>query len=182
MQKTESSSSSQKLNSTCRRQRDLWVHPFILQDLPKRSRHSSCKTFQRHSRYSRHSSHSWHSASPGNTSCSSTSRVSTLLQHSPIRMHILHFNLFPQKLHRVPVETLQTLLQTFILQRKGDVATLVKIHIGRMSRWHLIQNRINPSNRLVIKSCLLKEWHSQVFSSSLSDQQSTEIPIYTYRC
>ena len=36
---------------------------------------------------------------------------STPLQHSPITMHILHilhFNWFPQKLHRVPLETLQT--------------------------------------------------------------------------
>ena len=32
---------------------------------------------------------------------------------------------FHKKLHWVPVETLQTLLQTFILQRKGDVAIWV---------------------------------------------------------
>ena len=39
-------------------------------------------------------------ASPGNSTSSSTSRVSTPLQHSPIRMHILHilhFNWFPQE-------------------------------------------------------------------------------------
>ena len=35
MQKTKSSSSSLESNSTYRRQRDLRVHPFILQDLPK---------------------------------------------------------------------------------------------------------------------------------------------------
>ena len=58
--------------------------------------------------------------------CSSISRESTPFQHSPIRMHILQFDWFPQKLHRVPVEQLQT-LQTFILQRKGDVAISVKL-------------------------------------------------------
>ena len=55
------------------------------------------------------------------------------LQHSPARMHILHilhFNWFPQKLHRVPVET----LQTFILQRKGDVAISLKTYCSKMSR------------------------------------------------
>ena len=42
-------------------------------------------------------------AFPGNSTSSSTSRVSTPLQHSPIRMHILHilqilqFDWFPQK-------------------------------------------------------------------------------------
>ena len=46
------------------------------------------------------------------------SRDFTLLQYSPIRMHILHSDWFTQKLHRVPVEA----LQTYILQRKGDVA------------------------------------------------------------
>ena len=57
---------------------------------------------------------------------SSISRESTPFQHSPIRMHILQFDWFPQKLHRVPVGQLQT-LQTFILQRKGDVAISVKL-------------------------------------------------------
>ena len=60
--------------------------------------------------------------------CSSISRESTPFQHSPIKMHILHilqflqFDWFPQKLHRVPVEQLQTV----ILQRKGDVVISVK--------------------------------------------------------
>ena len=61
--------------------------------------------------------------------CSSISRESTPFQHSPIRMHILQFYSsigFHRKLHRVPVEQLQT-LQTFILQRKGDVAISVKL-------------------------------------------------------
>ena len=64
--------------------------------------------------------------------CSSISRESTPFQHSPIRMHILQFYNFyssigfHRKLHRVPVGQLQT-LQTFILQRKGDVAISVKL-------------------------------------------------------
>ena len=64
--------------------------------------------------------------------CSSISRESTPFQHSPIRMHILQFYSFHssiglhRKLHRVPVGQLQT-LQTFILQRKGDVAISVKM-------------------------------------------------------
>ena len=47
--------------------------------------------------------------------CSSISRDSTPFQHSPTRMHVLQFlqfDWFPQKLHRVPVEHLQTFLQT----------------------------------------------------------------------
>ena len=109
-------------NSTHRRQGDLLeMHPCVLQDIQ------------------------------GNSSCSrdiqdipvihdlpafqailqrsSISRESTPFQHSPIRMHILQFlqfDWFPQKLHRVPVGQLQT-LQTFILQRKGDVAISVKM-------------------------------------------------------
>ena len=47
-------------------------------------------------------------AFPGNSTSSSISRESTPFQHSPIRMHILQFDWFPQKLHRVPVEQLQT--------------------------------------------------------------------------
>ena len=97
---------------------------------------------------SRHSSRSRHSrdipdipvihdlpAFPGNSTnstSSSISRDSTPFQHSPIRMHILQFYNsyssigFHRKLHRVPVGQLLT-LQTFILQRKGDVAISVKL-------------------------------------------------------
>ena len=116
---------------------------------------SSYKTFQRPSRHSSHKTFQGHSSIPvifqtfqsfmtfslpGITTHSSTSSTFqciqgfTPLQHSPIRMHILHFDWFPQKLHRVPVETLQTLLQTFILQRKGDVAISVKDTIGHISQ------------------------------------------------
>ena len=66
---------------------------------------------------------------------SSISRESTPLQHSPIRMHILQFDWFPQKLHRVPVEQLQTFYKHYILQRKGDVA--ISVRIDRFSRIEL---------------------------------------------
>ena len=59
-------------------------------------------------------------ASPGNSTnstSSSISRESTPLQHSATRMHILQFDWFPQKLHRVPVE--QYKLQTLHSSKKG---------------------------------------------------------------
>ena len=63
---------------------------------------------------------------------SSISKESNPFQHSPTRMHILQilqilqFDWFPQKLHRVPVEQLQTFYKHYILQRKGDVVISVK--------------------------------------------------------
>ena len=161
-------------NSTHRRQGDLLeMHPCVLQDLPVTFQASqpqvltkatpvtpvtpiapetfqSFQSFQTLQRHSGHSSHSWPPAFPGNSTnstSSSISRDSTLFQHSPIRMHILQFDWFPQKLHRVPIGQLQT-LQTFILQRKGDVVISVKRASVKMSRWHIIQNRINSLFRL----------------------------------
>ena len=119
-------------NSTHRRQGDLLeMHPCALHDIPG---NSSCSrdipdipvihdipAFQ------------------AILQCSSISRESTPFQHSPIRMHILHILQFyssigfHRKLHRVPVGQLQT-LQTFILQRKGDVAISVKRASVKMSR------------------------------------------------
>ena len=56
---------------------------------------------------------------------SSISRESTPFQHSPIRMHILQFDWFPQK---TPPSTNWAITDiTFILQRKGDVAISVKM-------------------------------------------------------
>ena len=60
-------------------------------------------------------------ASPGISTSSSISR------HSLIRMHILQFDWFPQKLHRVPVECYKHFYKHYILQRKGDVAISVKL-------------------------------------------------------
>ena len=128
MQKTKNSSSTtttyrgqrdlqsrfQKRNSMHRRQGDLLeIHPCILQDIPgipaTPVAPETFRTFQ-----------SFMTFQPFQAilQCSSISRESTPFQHSPIRMHILHilhilqflqFDWFPQKLHRVPVEQLQTL-------------------------------------------------------------------------
>ena len=131
IQKTKSSSSTtttfqrakrpsfQKRNSTHRRQGDLLeMHPCVLHDIPVTP--VAPETFQ--------AFQSFMTFQPFQAilQCSNISRESTPFQHSPIRMHILQFDWFPQKLHRVPVEQLQT-LQTFILQRKGDVAISVKL-------------------------------------------------------
>ena len=115
-------------NSMHRRQGDLLeMHPCVLHDIPVTPvAPETFQTFQ-----------SFMTFQPFQAilQCSSISRESTPFQHSQIRMHILHilqflqFDWFPQKLHRVPVGQLQTLqtLQTFILQRKGDVAISVKL-------------------------------------------------------
>ena len=164
MQKTKSSSSTtttyrgqrdlqsrfQKRNSTHRRQGDLLeIHPCILQDIPgipaTPVAPEAFRTFQ-----------SFMTFQPFQAilqilQCSSISRESTPFQHSPIKMHILHilqilqFDWFPQKLHRVPFEQLQTFYKHYILQRKGDVAISVKQDT-------ILQNRIISPLRLVIKS------------------------------
>ena len=57
--------------------------------------------------------------SPGNPPHSSILQLEYIFYNSAVR-------LVSRKLHRVPVGQLQT-LQTFILQRKGDVAISVKL-------------------------------------------------------
>ena len=99
MQKTKSSSSTtttfqrarkppfQKRNSTHRRQGDLLeIHPCVLHDIPVTP--VAPETFQ-----------SFMTFQPLQAilQCSSISRESTPFQHSPIRMHILQFDWFPQK-------------------------------------------------------------------------------------
>ena len=94
--------------------------------------HSSYKTFQIFQTFQTFQSFmtfslpgiSTHSSTlqyiPVSSSASSTFQYiqgSTPLQHSPIRMHILHIGWFPQKLHRVPVETLQS--TNFHSSKKG---------------------------------------------------------------
>ena len=165
MQKTKSSSSTTttyrgqrdlksrflKRNSTHRRQGDLLeIHPCVLQNIPgipaTPVTPEAFRTFQ-----------SFMTFQPFQAflqilQFSSISRESTPFQHSSIRMHILHilqflqFDWFPQKLHRVPVEQLQTFYKHYILQRKGDVAISVEQDT-------ILQNRIISSLRLVIKSC-----------------------------
>ena len=121
----------QSRNSTHRRQGDLLeMHPCVLQDLPVVPDipviPDTPETFQ--------AFQSFMTFQPFQAilQCSSISRESTPFQHSPIRMHTLQFYNsyssigFHRKLHRVPVGQLQT-LQTFILQRKGDVVISVKL-------------------------------------------------------
>ena len=145
-------------NSTCRRQRALRVLP--LHSRGQRNLHSRNSTHRRQGDLLEMHPCALHDI-PGNSSCSrdipdipvihdipafqailqcsSISRESTPFQHSPIRMHILHILQFyssigfHRKLHRVPVGQLQT-LQTFILQRKGDVVISVKRASVKMSR------------------------------------------------
>ena len=132
--------SIQKSNSTCRRQRALRVLqiPEILRievfpDTPVAP--DTPETFQ--------TFQSFMTFQPFQAilqilHCSSISRDSTPFQHSPARMHILQFlqilqfDWFPQKLHRVPVEQLQTFYRHYILQRKGDVVISVKTYIGKI--------------------------------------------------
>ena len=118
----------QSRNSTHRRQGDLLeMHPCV---------YMTFQLLQLLQRHSRHSSHSWPSSlsrqfykfyndpvSPGNPPHSSILQLECIFYifysfYSSIGFH--------RKLQRVPVEQLQT-LQTFILQRKGDVAISVKM-------------------------------------------------------
>ena len=137
MQKTKSSSSTttttyrgqrdlhsslQKRNSTHRRQGDLLeMHPCVprtFQSLQTFRTFQSFMTFQPFQ------------AILQILQCSSISREFTPFQHSPIRMHILHilqFDWFPQKLHRVPVEQLQTLHSS----KKGRCCDIGQTCIGK---------------------------------------------------
>ena len=81
---------SSSIDTTCRRQRDLWSS---LQDILVIH---DIQPFQ---------------------AILHTSSDSTPLQHSSVRMHILHFDWFPQKLHWVPVRHYK--LQTLHSSKKG---------------------------------------------------------------
>ena len=112
---------SNSRNSTHRRQGDLLeMHPCVLQDIQG---NSSCSrdiqdipvihdlpAFQ------------------AILQCSSISRESTPFQHSPIRMHILQFDWFPQEnFTEYQLGNYRHYKHSFILQRKGDVAISVKM-------------------------------------------------------
>ena len=115
MQKTKSSSSTtttttyrgqkrpsfQKRNSTHRRQGDLLeIHPCVLQDfpdIPGIPAASPSKGITDIPVFPDIPVIHDIPASPGNSTSSSISRESIPFQHSPIRMHILQFNWFPQK-------------------------------------------------------------------------------------
>ena len=117
-------------NSTHRRQGDLLeMHPCVLQDIQG---YSSCSrdiqdipvihdlpAFQ------------------AILQCSSISRESTPFQHSPIRMHILQFDWFPENSTEYQLGNYRHYKHSFILQRKGDVAISVKHASVKMSRWHI---------------------------------------------
>ena len=114
-----------KRNSTHRRQGDLLeIHLCVIQDLPKTFQAFQPKDLPKgipdipvltdipdipviHN----------HPASPGNSTSSSISRESSPFQHSPIRMHILQFNWFPQK---TPPSTSWTIQTTNIHSSKKE--------------------------------------------------------------
>ena len=139
-------------NSTHRRQGDLLeMHPCVLQDLPVTFQAFSRKSLQRQLQLlqllQRHSMsfqsfqtfQSFMTFQPFQAilqilHCSSISRDSTPFQHSPARMHILQFDWFPQKLHRVPVEQIQTFLQTLQTlhsSKKGRCCDIGQTCIGK---------------------------------------------------
>ena len=117
---------SSSRNSTHRRQGDLLeIHPCVLQDIPG---NSSCskdipdipvipETFQ--------PSRQFYNVPvfPGNPPHSSILRLECIFYIFYNSYSLIGFH---RKLHRVPIGQLQT-LQTFILQRKGDVAISVKL-------------------------------------------------------
>ena len=140
IQKTKSSSSTtttfqrakrpslQKRNSTHRRQGDLLdMHPCVLHDIPVTPvAPETFQTFQ-----------SFMTFLPLQAilQCSSISRESTPFQHSPIRMHILQFDWFPQK---TPPSTSWAItditnIHSFFKEREM---------LRYRSNWHILQNRI----------------------------------------
>ena len=146
IQKTKSSSS----NSTCRRQGDLLSS---LQRPTSHSRHSSHKTFHRHSSSTR----TFQSFMTFQTFQSFMTfqpyRHLYTFQHLPVQSSTFQcYPVYPgippvpaflqleckfytpigfhQKLHRVPVKDNTDIPQTFILQRKGDVAIWVRMTLS----------------------------------------------------
>ena len=112
----------QSRNSTHRRQGDLLeMHPCVYMTFQLLQ---LLQLLQRHSRHFQPSRQFYNvPVSPGNPPHSSILRLECIFYifynfYSSIGFH--------RKLHRVPVGQLQT-LQTFILQRKGDVAISVKM-------------------------------------------------------
>ena len=117
--------SFQKRNSTHRRQGDLLeMHPCVLQNLPVIPvTPETFQTFQSFMTFQPSRQFYNVPVSPGNPPHSSILRLECIFYifynyYSSIGFH--------RKLHRVPIGQLQT-LQTFILQRKGDVAISVKL-------------------------------------------------------
>ena len=135
----------QKRNSTHRRQGDLLeMHPcvprtfqaFQPQDLPKALQ--SLQTFQTFQSFQ--TFQTFQSFQPSRQSYNSTKfQVSpgNPTHYSILRLECIFYKFYSliglhRKLHRVPIE--QYILQTFILQRKGDVVISVKCASVKMSR------------------------------------------------
>ena len=119
-------------------------------------------------------------ALPGNSTSSSISRESTPFQHSPIRMHILHilqFDWFPQKTPPSTSWTIQTtdILQTLHSSKKGRCCDIGQTRRYSPEYYYSLQSSCH-------QELLITRMTFTSFSSSLSDQESTEITINTYRC
>ena len=128
-------------NSTHRRQGDLLeMHPCVLQDLPVTFQAfqpqvltqaapvtpiapEAFRTFQSFMTFQPSRQFYNVPVSPGNPPHSSILRLECIFYNFYRSYSSIGFH---RKLHRVPVGQLQT-LQTFILQRKGDVAISVKL-------------------------------------------------------
>ena len=90
----------QKRNSMHRRQGDLLeIHPCVLQDIPGIQLQDLPKALETFQTFQSFMTFQPSQAILQILQCSSISRESTPFQHSPIRMHILQFDWFPQKLH-----------------------------------------------------------------------------------
>ena len=117
--------SFQKRNSMHRRQGDLLeIHPCVFQDFPKTFQaFQSLQTFQTFQSFMTIQPFQvilQVPVSPGNPSHSSILQLECIFYifYSSIGFH--------RKLHRVPIEQIQTFYKHYILQRKGDVVISVK--------------------------------------------------------
>ena len=121
--------SFQKRNSMHRRQGDLLeIHPCVFQDLPKAFQTfqslQTFQTFQSFMTIQPFQAILQVPISPGNTPHSSILQTECIFYIFYIFYNFYSSISFHRKLHRVPVGHYK--LQTFILQRKGDVVISVK--------------------------------------------------------
>ena len=159
IQKTKSSSSTtttyrgqrdlhsrfQKRNSTHRRQGDLLeIHPCVLQDLPKTFQSfQAFRTFQSFMTFQPFQAILQVPVFPGNPTHSSILRLECIFYnfYSSIGFH--------RKLHRVPVEQLQT-LQTLHSSKKGRCCDIGQIDI--FSRIELFPSNVLSSQKTNCKN------------------------------
>ena len=114
--------------------------------------------------------------------CSSISRESTPFQHSPIRMHILQFDWFPQK---TPPSTSWAItdITNIHSSKKGRCCDIGQFRIGK----NRCQDDIFPRIELIpLSSCqviiLTTIMSFNCFSSCLMSKVSTGININTSKC